>query len=316
MPIAGRTIIYDGNFTNTNLPVLVPPDEVDPLPTLGTLFYSDPTYPRHEWGTSATGLGSTPTNVSAYEAAALLRVPTTDLAGAINESGDLSNRFSERTSKGGAHGIFPPSVPIATTYCCLTYPDAIRDYVAANPNHKYYSCMSHRITYAQDTTIRNGFGGITQSDSRSLYAFRTDASPMPPTTATSNYIGSSRLGTSNDSETGLVFRSIAATGVQSTYGDWTGTFDLPLAWMAGRRSPWIGGGNKLSPSNILYFTYFEDLTVSGRTFAEVDALAQARHTAIHSSGGRYYGDTWTDPATYFASSQAAAAADVVEDTTE
>jgi hypothetical protein len=40
------------------------------------------------------------------------------------------------------------------------------------------------------------------------------------------------------------------------------------------------------------------LTVSGRTYAEVDAIDHALYTReVLTPGGRYYGDTYTDPAT-------------------
>ena len=55
--------------------------------------------------------------------------------------------------------------------------------------------------------------------------------------------------------------------------------------------------NKLH-SWILYRTYVEDLSVSGRTYAEVDALDYALYEKhVLTADGRYYGDTYTDPAT-------------------
>jgi hypothetical protein len=51
-------------------------------------------------------------------------------------------------------------------------------------------------------------------------------------------------------------------------------------------------------SYVLYRVYMEHLTVSGRTFAAVDALDNDdAYTAALAAGGRYAGDTWTDPTT-------------------
>ncbi|MEW5810252.1 MAG: hypothetical protein AB1925_12440 [Actinomycetota bacterium] len=51
-------------------------------------------------------------------------------------------------------------------------------------------------------------------------------------------------------------------------------------------------------SFIFYRSYLEDLTVSGRTFAQVSAIDQALFTKeVLTAGGRYYNDTFTDPAT-------------------
>jgi hypothetical protein len=59
-----------------------------------------------------------------------------------------------------------------------------------------------------------------------------------------------------------------------------------------------GTAKESAPSVVFYRTYLEDLTVSGRTYAEVDALDVALYTKhVLTTGGRYYGDTYTDPAT-------------------
>lgn len=50
-------------------------------------------------------------------------------------------------------------------------------------------------------------------------------------------------------------------------------------------------------SCVLYRVYMEDLTVSGRTFAAVDALDNDDYTTAFAAGSRYAGDTWTDPTT-------------------
>ena len=52
------------------------------------------------------------------------------------------------------------------------------------------------------------------------------------------------------------------------------------------------------PSRAVYRMYIEDLTVSGRTYAQVDAIDYAQFTKdVLTVGGRYYGDTYTDPTT-------------------
>jgi hypothetical protein len=47
---------------------------------------------------------------------------------------------------------------------------------------------------------------------------------------------------------------------------------------------------------VLYRAYIEDLTVSGRTYAQVQALDYALWQAAFAPGGRYAGDTFTPPA--------------------
>jgi hypothetical protein len=55
---------------------------------------------------------------------------------------------------------------------------------------------------------------------------------------------------------------------------------------------------KASGSRAYYRTYIEDLTVSGRSYSDVDAIDFAEYTKqVLTAGGRYYADTYTDPAT-------------------
>lgn len=52
-----------------------------------------------------------------------------------------------------------------------------------------------------------------------------------------------------------------------------------------------------APSWILYRAYLEDLTESGRTYAEVDAIDTAEYVKAFNPDGRYHDDLWTPPAT-------------------
>jgi len=52
------------------------------------------------------------------------------------------------------------------------------------------------------------------------------------------------------------------------------------------------------PSDIFYRGYCEDLTVSGRSYADVDALDKALWDAAFAAGGRFAGDTFTAPSTF------------------
>lgn len=52
-----------------------------------------------------------------------------------------------------------------------------------------------------------------------------------------------------------------------------------------------------SPSYALYRIYIEDLSLSGRTFDQVRAIDEAEFIKAFGVGGRFYGDTWSDPAT-------------------
>lgn len=68
----------------------------------------------------------------------------------------------------------------------------------------------------------------------------------------------------------------------------------------GQIPPWGGSTSQAlnsSPSYILYRVYIEDLSLSGRTFDQVRAIDEAEHAKAFSVGGRFHGDTWSNPAT-------------------
>ncbi|MBV6552319.1 hypothetical protein KTN00_15040 [Acinetobacter soli] len=54
------------------------------------------------------------------------------------------------------------------------------------------------------------------------------------------------------------------------------------------------------PSFIVYRIYIEDLNASGRTFAEVKSIDDAEFEKAFAVGGRFYGDSWSDPASVLA----------------
>lgn len=63
-------------------------------------------------------------------------------------------------------------------------------------------------------------------------------------------------------------------------------------------SPWIASqAQNESPSFAVYRIYIEDLSLSGRTYEQVKAIDDAEFNAAFAAGGRFYGDTWSDPAT-------------------
>lgn len=68
----------------------------------------------------------------------------------------------------------------------------------------------------------------------------------------------------------------------------------------GQIPPWSGSASQAlnsSPSYVLYRIYIEDLSLSGRTFEQVKAIDDAEFAKAFAVGGRFYGDTWSDPAT-------------------
>lgn len=71
-----------------------------------------------------------------------------------------------------------------------------------------------------------------------------------------------------------------------------------MTFGVGTIGAWIGGNYNKATSRIIYRARIEDLTVSGRTYEEVEAIDFALYTAAFAVGGKFYGDTYTDPTTF------------------
>lgn len=81
--------------------------------------------------------------------------------------------------------------------------------------------------------------------------------------------------------------------------EWKGSINPAGTTFSGQNTNAMGTGNAhhRMPSMILYRFVLEDLTVTGRSFATADAIDAAQFAAAFGTGGRYNGDTYTDPAT-------------------
>ncbi len=107
-----------------------------------------------------------------------------------------------------------------------------------------------------------------------------------------NYLDSNIVGAQNVQQFSI--ESIAGTGISAV--------NTPFKLVNGKDAPWSGtaaGAQALnnSPSRIIYRIYIEDLNLSGRTYEQVKAIDDAEFNKAFAAGGRFYGDTWSDPAT-------------------
>ncbi|WP_394651144.1 hypothetical protein [uncultured Acinetobacter sp.] len=73
---------------------------------------------------------------------------------------------------------------------------------------------------------------------------------------------------------------------------------FPFYW--GQTPPYQSLNPNTGKSMILYSYHLVDVAKSGKTFAELDAIDAALFNDFFSSGGRFYGDTWSDPASVLA----------------
>lgn len=285
-----KIVLSDVVFTDTTLPVVLN----DPILSNGSLFLFDPSHSLGAFNGVPSNGGTVP-NIAWSEAATILVSGTANtLAGTVSTTNhnEANKSLVERTSKLGVHQIISQTAQTANNNWLVNLPTAIRDYIYNNrTSHNFYFSIWHRVTRK----------GITNGAIQSPFHFASNSSNFlfHSQGGVPNGVGSNKRSVPS----GVLDSSVAdgtvryasiqptgqtATGVTNTnnvtFG--LGTFD---AWAALNI-------NKCS-SRIIYRAYIEDLTVSGRSYAAVDALDYAMFQAAFASGGKFFNDTYTDPST-------------------
>jgi hypothetical protein len=281
----GRKIVLSGTtLTNTNAPRLA---NVDPIETDGSIFLFDLAHPASSYPLSAVPAEAEGVeNLLAALGSATIGAPATAsysrAAGYNGTKGVL-----ERTSKGGLHGIVSPTLADGTVNLRVMMGTAIRQHFITNPTHLFYLSVWGYITKSA-TPVTSSVPGI-----RAVIA--ANSSPA----ANNMAVLANGRGTRSSSATGPAFYNVAPSG-------WTGTAPTSEASFSIRlpalpvESTWnyTTEMQRAQGGFIAYRAYLEDLTASGRTYADVDALDYGLYTKeVMTPGGRYYGDTFTDPAT-------------------
>lgn len=273
-------------FSGPNLDRLPIVPKIDPIESSGSMFLYDATHPLGAWPAGFAGSTRLP-NIFEANATALL--------GAGEHRAYFDNQIAppkalvERTGKGGIHVIVSPTVAqVNSDRFNVGLPPLVKAYMKANKGHLFYASLWERrtrvapvksITIAVST---DGTWGIQGDSAMIAFGGSTLAGPVLPT----NTVGPQL--------------SIAAGYVAPTFDTAADTNGVPswnnsIAVLANRQ-----GGSQVGQggARIFYRAYMEDLTVSGRTFEAVKAIDQAQYTKhVLTAGGRYYGDTFTDPAT-------------------
>lgn len=273
--------------------------KVDKIESDGSLLLLDPTHPIQQWGGGAVN--------NNYVVPNLLAEKLTTLAGTgvgvdstVTTSGTSSNMIIERTSKNGLH-VLLKQASITNEFLRLLPPAAVMDYINAHKDHSYYFSLWQKTT--MKTTYPNGpfspsYMHIATSSGATgmlVYMGCYDLWIAGNVSANKNVVSPSE-------EINHLFVGSTSPNVVTTdigLGSYTSLFEV------GNSGPWNGSGTGNStdklPSQILYRAYIEDLTVSGRSYADVFAIDNEMYTKeVLTEGGRYYGDTFTDPYTAFA----------------
>lgn len=270
----GQKILLDGaNFTDARYPVI----RDDKALTPGSLMLLDLSH-------SLSGVVGVPaTNQAMYniawnEAKTLLGQGDKETLKATFLNSLGSAGILERTPKGGLHGIVSQASKASNQNAQFYLPDLLRDYLCANPSRHYAVFIWYRITRTSPNIVNMRefvFGNTASIASNNLFNVSLD-----------NTLGtSSGQRTSQNRPTGWegVPNSTVANNIGSVpaFGNTIGYTSL---------------NTNGSRSYVLYRVHIVDVAASGKTFAELEGDDIALHTAAFSSGGKFHGDTYTDPA--------------------
>lgn len=303
--MSGIRITIPTAFTNVSLPILA----ADPiLPAAGALLLYDANHPAGSVsGALANGL-SVP-NIALDQALAMYPAGSAaGLNGQVEIGPDFIGAlgFVERSAKGGLHFAVGSTTTLAVTrYARVGGGSQLAAYLNANKTHSFYHSTWARIT-AMPTPLTNSANVVSKVGA----SFQLPYFYVRPTGNTAGpvvYPVDARLaGSSADGAVGLAVSSTPVTNKTDigpvmwagAVNNYTAVADIVTA--AGNIA-WNNAGPAVAPeidtrgvSSIFYRAYVEDLTVSGRTFAQVQAIDYAQYVKhVLTAGGRYYGDTFT-----------------------
>lgn len=220
------------------------------------------------------------------------------LQGLVNKrSGNSADWLVERTSKGGIHGIIKHGTGTTTQNAFVVFaPLAARNYMLANPNNNYYVSLWSKVTKnALSSPAPQSPMHFCPDSAGATNGFFNSATGIFATQG-GNRINETRVPLSSDLDIAVPanrFASAQYSGIVNIGSALTSSHNIQM--VLGAHGPWGSFNTDKAPSKIIYRAYIEDLTVSGRTFAEVAAIDQAIFNKEFSEGGKFYNDTYTNP---------------------
>lgn len=304
----GRFITLPGVNPPSDRPKIDTIDAI--LPNAGALMLVDLAHPSDYWAGNLAATGQPVKNIA--EEQALAAIGSSDPAAvAVTTIGQLSG-FSggtgilERSSKGGIHVAVSPTIAAANTGFSLVVSNsvgaptlALLEYLRATTHTLYMSAWTR--TTRVGPIVSNG-----NPDVAHIASTTQPANYRRHILSAQGYATPLSGGRYPAVKAGFLSPDLGPHIYTSASTGWTGT--QPGAATGTRLNLFVAGSNGLNGYTdalrrareclIFYRFYLEDLTVSGRTYAQVDAIDFALYTQdVLTAGGRYYGDTFTDPAT-------------------
>lgn len=297
----GTKIALPETFTASTGKVLL--DDYILPPNGGALVLMDVNHSLGGLGTESVpaDLARIP-NIAWKQAAALYGSGDRDSLALLLDRTDGTNFVLERTGKKGLHGYQSGDIAANVGAVLRLGPtsNAFQDYMYAHLSNKFYLSAWDRVTRVATASggVFPAFEGVqnTNSSTGSFIAYLDSKSTTDggqPAADNARRLGA-RI-TPGQNSLGNTFRNVAANG-------WTPGAGLPTSAAQVRNQIALWGAveaytsylaGRYAPSFILYRVYLEDLTVSGRTWAQVDAIDKAMFDAAFAAGGKFFGDTFT-----------------------
>lgn len=248
-------------------------------------------------GAPVTGTKNIP-NIAWKEAAAMHGSGTQN-AWSLDTVANVSSSdgFIERSGKGGVHVCMSQSTHSGTgkgfeTRRQVDSASPLLQYLYANMGNDFYFSQWEKIT-------RVGITTNPENSSAAAYASTGSSSASNCLFNLSRAVTyNATLGSANSPSLPQPLGDSFRCG---GFGGWTAAgrpssaATIIASFLAIGQLPVVFGAGPVNSSRsaILYRAYLEDLTVSGRTYAEVKAIDQALFSQAFAVGGRFYNDTFT-----------------------
>lgn len=208
-------------------------------------------------------------------------------------------QVTERSGKGGLHSIQTQTNGVVNVGTGIRAKGQIESFLAANNGHQYYYSRWERVTRVA-ATLGAGPSEAMIGSSTNNYLFYFQPASNPNSFGPPDIVGGARRGYFFDptqpNTPGNRFQALSWQGATGTIPSASAGYQTRLS-QHGMIAPWQSSTAFLNnaASRIVYRLYLEDLTVSGRTYAQVQAADYALYQAAFAAGGRYAGDTFTAP---------------------
>lgn len=248
--------------------------KVDKMESAGSLLLVDMSKQAYTVGSNQTFTNLFETQQKAITGASSVITYSQNIA-------DATVSKIERTPKGGIHILNKEAVfvPFPNNYAKINTTGGVHDWI----KNKWQNtpATDHQFFFSAWVQLT-----ATNKSTWYPYNYSSDSSTGTERVVYANFSTNQPLGTKRISNP-----SSYGTTVPAPLTDF-GLFNGGNAFLNS-----AGAGNRQYESAIFYRFYIEDLTISGRSYATVDALDLATFNDAFAVGGKFYGDTWTDPAT-------------------